>query len=58
MEQTEMGSLFAQYDKMSLKELEERLLASHSHEEKAFYRTLVNLKLQLSQEKIIGKALV
>lgn len=44
--------------KASLSELEEKLIRSQTREEKAFYRTLLNLKLQIEQEKVVGEELV
>ncbi|MDD4772649.1 MAG: hypothetical protein PHZ09_03500 [Eubacteriales bacterium] len=39
-------------------ELESRLIEAATREEKAFYRSMLNLKLQLEQEKIVGEMLV
>ena len=51
-------NLYEQFEAVTIKELEELLLSCETHEEKAFYRTLLNLKLQISQEKLIGKVLL
>lgn len=42
----------------TMAELQDHLLKAQTREEKAFYRALLNLKLQLRQEKIVGKDLV
>jgi hypothetical protein len=42
----------------SAAELQERMLSATTREEKAFYRALLNLKLQIEQEKIVGKKLI
>ncbi len=58
MNKKQDASLYERFLALSVKELEELLLAAKAHEEKAFYRALVNLKLQISQEKLIGKVLL
>ncbi len=42
----------------SLSELEAMLTSAREREEKLLWRTLVNLKLQLKQEKIVGETLL
>lgn len=54
----ETGFTFEDFEKTSLSELEEKLVLSTSREEKAFWRTLINLKLQLWQEKTVGEILL
>lgn len=49
---------FEDFDRIRLIELEEKLMLSNSREEKAFWRTLINLKLQLWQEKTVGEILL
>ena len=44
--------------KDALQELERCLLQGSTREEKIFYRKLLNLKLQLEQEKVIGELLL
>ncbi len=51
----DMATLF--HD-MTIKELEGLLQAAESREEKALFRALLNLKIQLKQEEIIGEVLV
>ena len=51
-------SLYSEFSKLSLKELEALLLNSKDREEKIFYRTLLNLRLMLDQEKVVGKELL
>ncbi len=49
---------FPLFEKMKLKDLEDSLILSTSREEKAFWRTLINLKLQLWQERTVGEILL
>ena len=51
-------SLYESFGKCSVKELEACLKKAATREEKAFYRTLLNLRLKLDQEKIVGKKLL
>ena len=50
--------LYLKFEYCTFRELEELLLAAHSREEKAFYRALLNLKLQIAQERVVGEQLV
>ncbi len=50
--------LYLKFEYCSFRELEELLLNAHSHEEKAFYRSLLNLKLQIAQERVVGEKLL
>ncbi len=52
------GELYQLFSKTSTQELEQLLLSSPTRNEKVFYRKLLNLKLQLEQEKIIGELLL
>lgn len=53
------NSLYIIFSNASTKDLEERLIdPESSREEKVFYRRLLNLKLQLEQEKVIGELLL
>jgi len=51
----EMATLFSS---MTIKELEVSLQAAESREEKALFRALLNLKIQLRQAEIVGEVLV
>ena len=51
-------TLYEQFESCSFVEIEELLLQAESREEKAFYRSLLNLKLQIEQEKVIGAVLL
>ena len=51
----EMAELFSL---MTIKELEVSLQAAETREEKALLRALLNLKIQLRQEEIVGEVLV
>lgn len=46
------------FHEMTIKELEVSLQAAESREEKALLRALLNLKIQLRQEEIVGEVLV
>lgn len=52
------GDLYLKFSQTSTKELERCLLNGATREEKIFYRKLLNLKLQLEQEKVIGELLL
>lgn len=54
----EKTCLYELFEGLCLNELEELLLSSGTREEKAFYRSLLNLKLAMAQEKVIGKPLL
>ena len=53
-----MNSLYESFKKFTFKDLERFLLEAETREEKAFYRVLLNLKLQIEQEKIVGEILI
>lgn len=50
--------LYDTFKKSTTHDLEENLLSASTREEKIFYRKLLNLKLQLEQEKVIGELLL
>ena len=50
--------LYQQFEYCTFRELEELLLDAHTREEKAFYRSLLNLKLQIAQERVVGEQLI
>lgn len=50
--------LYERFSKATTRDLEKSLLLSKTREEKIFYRKLLNLKLQLEQEKVIGEKLL
>jgi len=52
------NELYALYEKAPLSELEAMLAAAESREEKLMWRALINLKLQLRQEAIVGEMLL
>lgn len=59
MEQKDhLSCLIDSFQKATIPELEVRLAESSSREEKLLLRTLINLKLQLAQEKIVGETLL
>lgn len=50
--------LFEIFSSVTISELEKRLSESNDREEKIFLRELINLKLQLAQEKVVGEMLL
>ncbi|MDD6266072.1 MAG: hypothetical protein PUB34_07225 [Clostridia bacterium] len=50
--------LYERFSKATTRDLEKSLLLAKTREEKIFYRKLLNLKLQLEQEKVIGEKLL
>ena len=51
-------SLYELFKDMTVSELETELSLSDDREEKIFLRALINLKLQIAQEKIVGEILL
>ncbi len=58
MGKTKSEMLFISFKETTISELEARLSESDDREEKIFLRALINLKLQLAQEKIVGEMLL
>lgn len=54
----ECDILFSLFNSATISDLEKRLSESDDREEKIFLRALINLKLQLAQEKIVGEMLL
>lgn len=50
--------LFELFSKLTISELQNRLTECNGREEKIFLREMINLKLQLAQEKIVGEMLL
>ena len=46
------------FREITIKELETLLKTAEAREEKALFRQLLNLKIQLRQEEIVGEVLV
>ena len=46
------------FHEITIKELETLLKTAEAREEKALFRQLLNLKIQLRQEEIVGEVLV
>lgn len=57
-ENNKVGLLFEIFKDATISSLEERLAQSSDREEKIFLRALINLKLQLAQEKVVGEMLL
>ena len=58
MTESSERSLYEGFLSCSVSELEGHILSAESREERIFYRTLLNLRLRLDQEKIVGKSLL
>ncbi|MGI6742641.1 MAG: hypothetical protein ACOX4O_03160 [Eubacteriales bacterium] len=54
----EIPDMFALFSRTTFGELESLLLRAESRDSKAFYRALLNLKLQIAQEKVVGEELL
>ena len=54
----EESDLYILFTELSFSQLEALLIRSESRDAKAFYRALLNLKLQIAQEKIVGEELL
>ena len=54
----ECDVLFSLFNRATISDLEKRLSESDDREEKIFLRALINLKLQLAQEKVVGEMLL
>lgn len=51
-------TMYERFDKVSFEDLERQFMNASSRDERAFYRALLNLKLQIEQEKVIGEVLL
>ena len=59
MENTEgLQTLYPLFEKASIAELEAMLAVASTREEKLLWRALINLKLQLRQEIVVGAFLL
>lgn len=54
----ELRDFYGVFCSSTIRELENAIIAASDTDEKAFYRKLLNLKLQTEQEKIVGERLV
>lgn len=52
------NDMYQQFVESSFIELEQLLIKAQTREERAFYRALLNLKLQIEQEKVVGEVLL
>lgn len=51
-------NLFLNFNKYSITDLQDLIYSAETREEKVFYTSLLNLKMTLAQEKVIGKQLL
>ena len=56
--QASWEGFYALFDKTPISELEVMLVSAETREEKLLWRALINLKLQLKQESIVGETLL
>ncbi len=54
----EVRDMYGVFCRATIKELENALLTTKNPEERAFYRKMLNLKLQTEQEKVVGERLI
>lgn len=54
----DIQNLYPIFSSCSIAEMERQIASAHSREEKVFFRTLINLKLQLAQEKVVEEDLL
>lgn len=54
----EVRDMYGVFCRATIKELENALLMTQNPEERAFYRKMLNLKLQAEQEKVVGERLI
>ena len=59
MEKPEVvAEMYRDFTGVTISQLEEKLASAETREEKLFCRAMINLKLQLTQEKIVGEILL
>ena len=51
-------TMYERFDRVRFEDLEQQFMKATSRDERAFYRTMLNLKLQIEQEKVIGEILL
>ena len=51
-------TMYERFEAISFEELEQKFMNASGRDERAFYRTMLNLKLQIEQEKVIGEVLL
>ena len=51
-------NLYQLYTELKLTDIEKTLLTAKTREERIFWRTLLNLRLQLEQEIVVGETLL
>ncbi len=58
IENISVRDIYGVFCNATIRELENAILQTTDSDERAFYRKLLNLKLQTKQEKIVGERLV
>ena len=58
MPQAALRDFYGVFCRSTIRELEDAIISAVDTEERAFYRKLLNLRLQTEQEKIVGERLV
>ena len=53
-----VAEMYRDFNGVTISQLEEKLASAETREEKPFCRAMINLKLQLTQEKIVGEILL
>ena len=54
----DLSDFYGAFCAATINRLQDAILSASDTEERAFYRKLLNLKLQMEQEKIVGERLV
>lgn len=54
----DVRDMYEIFCKATIKDIENALLITKDSEQRAFYRKILNLKLQMEQEKVVGERLV
>lgn len=57
-EQDRVAEMYREFTEVTISQLEARLASAGTREEKLFCRALINLKLQMTQEKVVGEILL
>ncbi len=57
-EQDRVAEMYREFTGITIAQLEARLAAAETREEKLFCRAMINLKLQMTQEKVVGEILL
>lgn len=57
-ERDRVAEMYREFTEVTISQLEARLASAETREEKLFCRAMINLKLQMTQEKVVGEILL